>query len=562
LDNATLVTLRGMTVTACDARTGAARWALTLGRAGALSGGIVAGDRQTLALSSAVLGGRVFVVRQGKLLATCATLADELALSADGQTLAVVHERDLKLFSTDAGLAWTWRGDDRLHHPAWAPDGQRLAVASELGTLTVLDRGGELVFSRDLAALAAPAWLPAGDLLVGTWMGTVARLDARGGERWRVWLQPRETDVAPSLTAAGVPLAASPPPLPALTPNLLTTTKALIEAVYEPRAHGDPRPWQQSVELLRDGRPDPPPAPWLAWTDINYNDSGWRRGLTLVFDTFRSQVRLDGITFVEDPAHPESWLRDARLQRWDAPREVWVDGPYLVSDAAVHTHRFTPPLEGARFRLTGTSEGVGWPAGNLRWGEVVCHGEVLGASHPDAVARRARAVLFDEDESDLRSLLSGHNPKFAFRYEGAASGGKCLALTGAGAAVPGWRPPFGHAVPNWDFPIVAEPLPGQYRWLRFAWRALSPRTTGMALTIGRAWSSGGYALTAGDLTVREGALAQRQVSDRPPSEWTTVTVDLWALYGKPVNIQSLALHATGDGLLVDRVVLGRSEADL
>jgi len=29
-----------------------------------------------------------------------------------------------------------------------------------------------------------------------------------------------------------------------------------------------------------------------------------------------------------------------------------------------------------------------------------------------------------------------------------------------------------------------------------------------------------------------------------------------------VNIQSLALHATGDGLLVDRVVLGRSEADL
>ena len=43
---------------------------------------------------------------------------------------------------------------------------------------------------------------------------------------------------------------------------------------------------------------------------------------------------------------------------------------------------------------------------------------------------------------------------------------------------PLWTPPFGHAVPNWDFPIAEEPGPGQYRYLQFAWKATSEQTTG------------------------------------------------------------------------------------
>ena len=89
-----------------------------------------------------------------------------------------------------------------------------------------------------------------------------------------------------------------------------------------------------------------------------------------------------------------------RLQHWDATKEQWRDGPYLLSNEPVHTHWFAQPLEAAKFRLVTTGGGT-WPAGNLRLGEIVFHGESLGASHPDAVARRPVAVLFDEQEHDL-----------------------------------------------------------------------------------------------------------------------------------------------------------------
>src|SRR5262249_45235333 len=157
-----------------------------------------------------------------------------------------------------------------------------------------------------------------------------------------------------------------------------------------------------------------PPGPWLRWNEIGFIDSGWKNKLTIEVDTFRTQLRLTGITFVEDPDHPESWLRDLRLQWWDAVAESWRNGPLLLSDAAVHSHKLEAPIEAARFRLVSTG-GATRPVGNLRLGELVFHGEILGSSHPDAVARKAVAVLFDEKETDLTSLKSPGRP-FGFRY--------------------------------------------------------------------------------------------------------------------------------------------------
>ena len=62
--------------------------------------------------------------------------------------------------------------------------------------------------------------------------------------------------------------------------------------------------------IVTSTRPDVPPQPWLAWTDINFIDSGWRNKLVLDVDAFRTQLKLRAITFVEDRSHPESWLRD------------------------------------------------------------------------------------------------------------------------------------------------------------------------------------------------------------------------------------------------------------
>ena len=225
-----------------------------------------------------------------------------------------------------------------------------------------------------------------------------------------------------------------------------------------------------------------------------------------------------------------------------------------------HTHWFDTPLEAAKFRFVSTG-GASWPVGNFRWGELVFHGEVLGPSHPDAVANRTVAVLFDEREDDLKSLMAYGDYPFEFRYDDSFSGGKSLALTRAGSTTPYWRPPFGHVMPNWDFNIVEHPeKPGEYRWLDFAWKATSTETRGLSLRLGP-HHGGGVVLHAGEVTHFESVIESKQ-AESPPAEWQTVRVDLWKLNGQPFSIRSLSLGAVGGGALFDRIRLSRSEADL
>jgi hypothetical protein len=562
------VVLDGTTATARASRTGKELWSLRLADAGTLRGGVASGDRKTLVVHADTLGGRLFVVRDGKLANTIVAAADEVAVSPDGTLIAVTEGRRLKVFDAAGGLLWAYTGDDTLRHPRISPGGKRIAVGSELGTLVVLGRAGKVAAERDLGALPVPAWLPDGDLVVATWMGRVVRFDAALTPLWDKRLSPAEADArskllapdaTPTVRKAGWGNAAEKP-LP-LAPNLLAQTKAIITAGYVPRAHGDPRPWQNAVELLTDGRPDAPARPWLGWTDINYVDSGWKDKLAVEVDAFRAQLRVTGVTFAEDPAHPESWLRDVRLQWWDAAAGAWRDGPLMLSDAPTHSHVFERPVEAARFRLV-TTGGGSWPAGNLRLGELVFHGVVVGCSHPDVLAKRPVAVLFDESEADLACLKYPGRP-FGFRYGGAYSGGKCLELTAAGETVPEFRPPFGHAVPNWDIEIAEHPKAGQYRYLQFAWKATSDKTTGMGLLLGREWPGGGAAVVVGDAGWKEGVLAEHRLDGKPPAGWTTVRVDLWELTkGKLSRVRALNLVATGGGALFDQIVLARTPADL
>ena len=100
------------------------------------------------------------------------------------------------------------------------------------------------------------------------------------------------------------------------------------------------------------------------------------------FDASPARLRVSHITFVEDAEHPESWLRDARLEYWDTAQERWIFAQYLTSDSAIHTHTLKVPLEASKFRLAaprGGDNGAGWPSGNLRFAEIVFHGEALGA---------------------------------------------------------------------------------------------------------------------------------------------------------------------------------------
>lgn len=565
-DAKTLITMTGAIAAARDATTGTPLWQLELGATGELSLSVASADGRTLAFRSSAEGGRIFILRDGKLLNTLPTASNEMAISPNGEWLAVTNSSELKLFDVEGGLRWSYAGDDFLRSLRISPDSLRLVVGSELGMLHVLDREGQVLHTQDMNALPVAAWMREGELLVATWLGKVCCLNAQYQPKWTTSLQPDAVSAAAELLAAdGTPTSrvtdwgnAAPEAAP-LTPNLLTQTQALVEPWSVPKTHGDPRTWQQNVELLRDGKPTVSDGPWLDWTDISYLDSGWREKLSIQIDTFRTQVRLSGITMVEDERHPQSWVRDARLQWWNAAAESWNDGPMLLSNQSVHTHWFDKPIEAAKFRLVSTGGGS-WPVGNLRWGELVLHGEAIGPSHPDAVANRPVAVLFDEREDDLKHLMAYGSYPFAFRYDDAYSGGKCLALKEAGQTAPHWRPPFGHVLPNWDFEIVENPkLPGQYRWLQFAWKATSPQTKGVTLRVGP-HHGGGVALNAGEATVFELSKSVQQ-SQIAPTKWEVVRVDLWKLAGTSFQVRSLSLASIGGSAAFDQIILGRAEED-
>src|SRR5262249_26089561 len=140
------------------------------------------------------------------------------------------------------GLRWVLPADDTLHGPRFSADGKRLAVGSSLGSLYVMSVEGDLLLERDLGALPVPAFLPDGDLLVGTWMGTTCRLDAKYAERWRMRLTPEAKDVRGKiLTDDGAPTTriafrgnAEEKPA-ALTPNLLDPKSAFVKLHWEDR---------------------------------------------------------------------------------------------------------------------------------------------------------------------------------------------------------------------------------------------------------------------------------------------------------------------------------------
>ena len=554
----TLLAIEGMKATAYAATAGKPLWHLPLARTGETTDIRVSHDTRTIAILATTDGGRVFLLRDGKLVRTLPTPANDVGLPSSAPLIAVVTRNLLKLYSLDDGLQWTFSGDDNLRFPRFSLDDKRLVVTSDLGTVYVLDTHGKLLFEKDLGARAVPAWLPKGDLILGTWMGTLCRLNRKYAEDWRTLLEPdvpdrrdRTTLPEEQLPSARIASWGNAEGTPAvIAPNLLTQTKALIKFVPSSGWGG----WAQLMHdpaLLYDGKPDPPTTPWIAWDKVGFFAETSKLNYLLI-DAFRTQLRLTAITLFEDPRSPESWLRDARLDYWDAATERWMPAAELLSNAPVHTHKLPKPIEAARFRII-MPEGL---YGNLGLGEIVFHGEALGPSHPDVIARRPVAVLFDDGE-DLQNSLVQPRVGLTFKLEGAYSGGRCLSLDRAASVFPTFQQPFGHTIPNWDFEIAENPQPGQYRYLQFAWRATASETKGIALRIG------GASIYAGAGALFEGApvagAPAKKLADAPPRHWQVVTVDLWELFKKPVRLRAMDLVSAGGPAAFDQILLKRTD---
>ena len=348
-----------------------------------------------------------------------------------------------------------------------------------------------------------------------------------------------------------------------LTPNLIKTTSAFLDVrLVDPIRYVDLSK-QNAIALFTDGRADAPANPWVPWSVIGAMGSTAGQELLFTVDTFRTQVGLTGVTFAEDPAHPDSWLRDVQLQWWDTRAGLGKDGPKLLSDAgAVHSHTFEP-LFSSRFRLRTTGGGI-WPVGNIRLGELVFHGTVVGNSHRDVLDGKALAVLFDERDDDVRDLIEA-SAVADIQLGGAAVGTKCLRLKMPVERYPTARTGVGHAMHDWDFRIVQNPgAPGEYRYLQFAWKALSAGATGISVRFGPATSAPIFSVSVGDSHwPPQTSMVEKHVEGPVPTEWTVVRVDLWQITaGRVKVVDQLALRSNGDGALFDQIVLGRTEADL
>jgi outer membrane protein assembly factor BamB len=442
LDPATLLVIEGMTATGYNAVDGKQKWRQPIGRSGEIRIARVSDDSETCVLYNIADGGKLLVLRDGKIVRVIPTAAEDLCVSADGSLIAVVNANQLKLYSVSDGLQWILHGDDLMHSPRFSRDG-RLAVASNLGTVYVTDLEGHVLLEKDVNALAVPTWLADGGLLLATWQGTVYRLDKNYTQRWRTCLTPEATDMrgkiladdtAPTTQIDSWHNATEKPA--DWSANLLAQTTPMIRLVTTQRPMGLTETPNQKAAMLYDGKADAPAEPWIPWhvvgtfaetSPVNY----------LLIDSFRTQMKVTGVTLVEDPEHPESWLRDASIEYWDAAKELWFPIQPLLSNAAVHTHMFARPVEAARFRLM-----LPWGVcGNVRLAEIVLHGELRGCSHPDVVARRPLAVLFDEQQDIRNDLYS--SGKLSLALQDAYSGGRCLTLSpaadGQASAGPPWQ---------------------------------------------------------------------------------------------------------------------------
>ena len=156
-----------------------------------------------------------------------------------------------------------------------------------------------------------------------------------------------------------------------------------------------------------------------------------------------------------------------------------------------------------------------------------------------------RRVLFDDDPGFIDLLKEGSGTATIVTsdtYSGSAS----LRLT----------PPQRYSVriPGWEFAIRENPGPGEYRYLRLAWK--SPKGDGVLIELA---DNGNWPAAASpkrryfsgkNTTPWEGT----QVAAESPSDWAVVTRDMWQDFGD-FTLTGIAPTAMGGPVWFDQIEL-------
>jgi hypothetical protein len=199
---------------------------------------------------------------------------------------------------------------------------------------------------------------------------------------------------------------------------------------------------------------------------------------------------------------------------------------------------------------------AGAPGPGFPLGKVPAPGErnfgPVAAPHPSGAAV---IELLEDDAGRLaRALNSGgaseENSRAGPWAGDCFSGATCLKVAGYQR--------YRDGLAGWVYPVVGRPRPGEYRYLRFAWK--KPDGAGIMIQLGVGGTDWGRYFSGINGVGFQPAL---QLDPQPPREWTVVTRDLFADFGQvPFTLTGMAFTSMDGIALFDHFYLGRTIEDL
>lgn len=267
-------------------------------------------------------------------------------------------------------------------------------------------------------------------------------------------------------------------------------------------------------------------------------------------DDEHPRVRLQLAMTLGEARDPRSVAALARLAACDAD-EPWIRAAIL--SAAVET---ADELLAAVVKQPETS-----PAAEM------LHplGSIIGARHDDEQIGRLLALLSEESRAAVQAaaldgliegLQRGKPPplrspagRAEVRQGEAHSGTAALAIT----------PPqrWNLALPGWNHRVKETPGPGEFRYLRFAWRSRGGDGVMIELAGDGRWPPAEKPLWRYYSGRNTTGWAAVQVAEERPDEWTVVTRNLWQDFGE-FTLTGIAPTAMGGEAQFDRIELLRT----
>ncbi|NQT38050.1 MAG: HEAT repeat domain-containing protein [Planctomycetes bacterium] len=161
------------------------------------------------------------------------------------------------------------------------------------------------------------------------------------------------------------------------------------------------------------------------------------------------------------------------------------------------------------------------------------------------------AVLFDDEAGFLDVLTEGEG---RLRLERADPYAGSLSL----AVTPPQR--FSARIAGWQYRITENPGPGEFRYLRFAWKQRTGDGVMIELAADGQWPSADQSRRRYFSGKNTTAWSAVQIAQERPEKWILVTRDLWKDFG-PFTLTGIAPTAMGGEAMFDRIELLRRPDD-